>query len=105
MVFRTGKTPTGVDLDLKSTYAVSMNMVEFRVTEPAREAEGILEIGRRMRVSCLEGDRFLVAEEGLAVLDRLGIAYTLLTREPFNYERHALSPIAGAQISRRLTRS
>src|SRR5439155_8433326 len=80
---------TGVDLDLKLTYAASMNMVEFRITEQAREAEGILEIGRRMRVSCLEGDRFLVAEEGLAVLDRLGIAYTVLTREPFNYERHA----------------
>ena len=50
-----------------------MNMVEFRITEAARESEGILEIGRRMRVSCLEGNRFLVAEEGLGVLDRLGI--------------------------------
>ena len=61
-----------------------MNMVEFRITERARESEGILEIGRRMRVSCLEGNRFLVVEEGLAVLDRLGIPYTVLTREPFN---------------------
>ena len=76
-----------------------MNMVEFRITEPARESEGILEIGRRMRVSCLEGNRFLVAEEGLGVLERLGIVYTVLTREPFNYERHALSHIAAAQIS------
>ena len=76
-----------------------MNMVEFKIAEPAREAEGILEIGRRMRVTCLEGDRFLVAEEGLRVLDRLGIEYTVLAREPFNYERHALSHIAAAQIS------
>ena len=76
-----------------------MNMVEFRITEPAREAEGILELGRRMRVSCLEGDRFLVAENGLSILDRLGIPYTVLAREPFNYERHALSHIAAAQIS------
>ena len=76
-----------------------MNMVEFRITEPARESEGILEIGRRMRVSCLEGDRFLVAEDGLAVLDRLGIPYAVLIREPFNYERHALSHTAAAQIS------
>jgi hypothetical protein len=76
-----------------------MYMVEFRISEPARESEGILEIGRRMRVTCLEGDRFLVAEEGLRVLDRLGIAYKVLIREPFNYERHALSHIAAAQIS------
>ena len=52
-----------------------------------------------MRVTCLEGNRFLVAEEGLGVLDRLGIPYTVLAREPFNYERHALSHIAAAQIS------
>ena len=74
-------------------------MVEFRITEPAREAEGILEIGRRMRVTCIEGDRFLVAEEGLRVLERLSIGYTVLSREPFNYERHALPHLAAAQIS------
>ena len=68
-----------------------MNMVEFRITERTRESEGILEIGRRMHVTCLEGNRFLVAEEGLGVLDRLSIPYTVLAREPFNYERHALS--------------
>jgi len=74
-------------------------MVEFKITDQARESESILEIGRRMRVTCLEGNRFLVAEEGIGVLDRLGIAYTVLAREPFNYERHALSHIAAAQIS------
>ena len=76
-----------------------MDMVEFKITEPAREPEGILEIGRRMRITCLEGNRFLVAEPGLAVLDRLGINYTILAREPFNYERHALPHIAAAQVS------
>ena len=75
-----------------------MNMVEFKITQPDREAEGIVEIARRMRVTCREGDRFLVAEGGLVVLDRLGIPYTVLLREPFNYERHALPHLAAAQI-------
>jgi len=74
-------------------------MVEFRIVPDDRQSEGILELGRRMRVSCLEGNRFLVAEDGLKVLDRLGIPYTVLAREPFNYERHALLHIAAAQVS------
>ncbi len=65
-----------------------MNMVQFKITEPDREAEGVVEIARRMRVTCLDGDRFLAAEDGLSVLDRLGIPYTIILREPFNYERH-----------------
>src|SRR5262249_14409804 len=72
--------PAALDLALNAEWAGSVNMVEFRITEPARESEGILEIGRRMRVSCLEGNRFLVAEEGLRVLERLGIAYRVLSR-------------------------
>ena len=75
-----------------------MNMVEFKITQPDREAEGIVEIARRMRVTCLEGDRYLVAEGGLAVLDRLAIPYTILSREPFNYERHAIPHLAAAQV-------
>jgi len=75
-----------------------MNMVEFRISDPARESEGIVELSRRMRVTCLEGTRFLVAETGLAVLDRLSIPYDVLSREPFNYERHALPHLAAAQI-------
>ena len=73
-------------------------MVQFKIMQRDREPEGIVEIARRMRVTCLEGERFLVAESGLAVLDRLGIPYTVLAREPFNYERHALSDLAAAQI-------
>lgn len=75
-----------------------MNMVEFKITESSREAEGIVEIARRMRVTCLEGDRFLVAEGGLAVLDRLAIPYTIISREPFNYERHAIPHLVAAQV-------
>jgi hypothetical protein len=75
-----------------------MNMVEFKITDPARESEGIVELSRRMRVTCLEGTRFLVAESGLAVLDRLGISYNVLSVEPFNYERHAVPHLAAAQV-------
>ncbi len=75
-----------------------MNMVEFKITQPSRESEGIVEIARRMRVTCLEGDRYLVAEGGLVVLDRLGIPYTVLALEPFNYERHALPHLVAAQV-------
>ena len=75
-----------------------MNMVEFKITVPARESEGIVELAKRMRVTCLNGDRFVVAESGLAVLDRLGIAYTVITREPFSYERHALPDLVAAQV-------
>ena len=75
-----------------------MNMVEFKISQSDRESEGIVEIARRMRVTRLEGERFLVAESGLAVLDRLGIPYIVLAREPFNYERHAISYLAAAQI-------
>jgi hypothetical protein len=75
-----------------------MNMVEFKIAQPQREAEGIVEIARRMRITCLEGDRFLVAEAGLDVLDRLTIPYTILSREPFNYERHAIPHLVAAQV-------
>ncbi len=75
-----------------------MNMVEFKISQPDRESEGIIEIARRMRVTCLEGERFLVAESGLAMLDRLGIPYAVLSHEPFNYERHAKPHLAAAQI-------
>ena len=75
-----------------------MNIVEFKITEPEREAEGIVELAKRMRVTCLKGERFLVAESGLAVLDQLGIRYTVLSREPFNYERHALPDLVAAQV-------
>ena len=82
-----------------------MNMVEFKVTDPAREAEGIVELSRRMRVTCLEGTRFLVAETGLAVLARIGIPYEVISREPFNYERHALPHLAAAQVNGRTSRA
>jgi hypothetical protein len=75
-----------------------MNMVEFKINDVAREAEGVVELGKRMRVTCLKGDRFLVAETGLVVLDQLGIKYTIPTREPFNHERHALPDLVAAQV-------
>ena len=60
-----------------------MHMIEFKITDPKRVAEGIVELARRMRVTCLQGECYVVAEAGLTVLDRLGIPYTPLTREPF----------------------
>ena len=76
-----------------------MHMIEFKITDPERVPEGIVELARRMRVTCLNGERYVVAEGGLTVLDRLGISYTVLAREPFCYERHAIPDLVAAQIS------
>jgi hypothetical protein len=66
-----------------------MNVVELEITQPDREAEGIVEIARKRPITCLQGDRYLDAESGLSVLDRLSIPYTVLPREPLDYARHA----------------
>ena len=72
-----------------------MKMVKIKCQNPGEDAQGALELAKRITVICLPRDTYEVPEAALAILDGLHLAYCLLETEGFEHAVRALrNPLA-----------
>jgi len=75
-----------------------MRMVHIKFKNKSDDARGAHELARRVRVACLPGDTYEIAEQSLKILDDLGIPYTILETEGFDRAYGKIRDSAASKI-------
>jgi hypothetical protein len=75
-----------------------MQMVRIRFAEKDK-ARGMVELARRVKVICLRGGEYLIAEPNLSLLEKLGLAYEVLGTEGFDSAIRKIRNTASAWTS------
>ena len=75
-----------------------MMMVKFKFSDTSQESEGFLALAKRAKVICLKEQTYEVAKSALAILDEMGIAYTVIAEEGFDRACHSLRNSAASKI-------
>ena len=75
-----------------------MRMVHIKFRNEGDDARGAYELARRVKVICLPGDTYEIAEQSLKILDDLGIPYDILETEGFDRAYSKIRDSAASKI-------
>jgi hypothetical protein len=75
-----------------------MQIVRIRFPDDKSRTEGFYELIQRVRVVCLPGDEFMLAEAGLAILEERAIAYSVLEQSGLDHVLKALRDSAATPV-------
>jgi len=72
-----------------------MKMVRIKFADPKKEAQGFVALAKQARVVCFADGTYSIGRSHLKILDKLGIAYKVVTEEGFDHVSRSLrNPVA-----------